>query len=245
MDKRIKGKIFIIIALLLPLFFIIPFFMLISLGKPFILFPGNKVFDLPVWTYNDPDRSMINDFIVKEQNIKLQFIHEKSGSFVGIGINLSKYTDFFDFTPYSHIYITLNTENIETCRLIIKLFVPGITDMNDSSSFRHLGYHFTIKKDQTEYRCPLSAFRDPFWWTRDYNPGRIKLGQDTLKNGCFLLVESSIDESTSIPVNRESSMTITNISLHKSYLFFYILMGGSTACYYLLLFVIICYFHCI
>jgi AraC-like DNA-binding protein len=282
MDKRKKGKIFIIIALLLPLFLIISFVQ-ISLEKPVVLFPGDKISDLVVWTYNDPGKSMINDFAVEEHNIKLQFIHEKPGSFVGIGINLSKYTDFFDFTPYSHIYITLITENIETCSVIIKLFVPGITNMNNSSSFRHFGYNFPIKKDQTEYRCPLSAFRDPFWWTSEYNPGRINIGQDTLKNGCFLLVESSLGESSlgesslgesslgesslgesspgesslgesslgesslgessldndpAIRVNRESSMTITNISLYKSPLFFYILMGGSTAGYYFLLFVI-------
>ncbi|MBN1697230.1 MAG: helix-turn-helix transcriptional regulator [Spirochaetales bacterium] len=242
MDKIKKINFFFIIAILPPFFLLIPLAQY-SLEKPFFIFPCGNTGETAVWTYNDPEKSAIIDFRVKKDNIVFTFIHEKPGSFAGIGINLAEYGDFFDFSPYSHIFIDLTANNIEACTVIIKLFVPGITNMNDSASFRHLGYNVPIKENQTGYICPLSDFRDPFWWTRDYNPGRIGIGRDTLKNGCFLLVDSSQGESppddSSLQVNRESSMTIKTISLYRSHLFHYSLIGLSAVLYYFLLFIIL------
>ncbi|MBN2441191.1 MAG: helix-turn-helix transcriptional regulator [Spirochaetales bacterium] len=247
MIKRKKTKIFIIIVLLLPLFLILPL-VLVSIEKPDRFYPGGKGFEKAVWIYNDPGKSKINDFIVKENSINLEFVHEKPGSFVGIGMNVSEYPDFYDFSPFSHISIFLITQNVETCTITLKLFVPGITDMNNSSSFRHLGYNFPVRNDQSEYKLPFSGFRDPLWWIMDFNPGRIDIGTETLKNGCFLLIESNLKEGSpgilshesdpSSTINQPGTMTINSITLYRSHLRVYILLGITGGVYYVLIFVV-------
>jgi AraC-like DNA-binding protein len=193
-----------------------------------------KGYEQAVWTYHDPEKSRILSFYAGEKKINFAFVHENPGSFAGIGINLSEYPAFFDMSPFSSIHLTLSTENIAECTVTVKLFAPGITDINDATSYRHFGYTFPVSSVKTEYVLPVSGFRDAAWWSRKYNPKRKTFGRNSLKRACFLLIDNSPVDT---PPGTESSMTVYSISLYKSHIMFYIAAGAGG--YYIVMFAFI------
>ncbi|MBN2536323.1 MAG: helix-turn-helix transcriptional regulator [Spirochaetales bacterium] len=234
---REKGRFFIILFLLLPLFLFIPL-ILVSFKKPVILFPSTKTgIKDTIWTYNNSEESRILRFDVNEKHINFQFVHESIESFAGIGINLSEYPAFFDISPFSSIHLTLATEAIRTCTITLKLFVHGITDMNNDASYRHFSINFPIKAEKNDYVLPISRFKDASWWIRDYNPRRKKIGKESLENACFLLIDSSPGDEKAGILNTKGSITVYHISFHKSHFIFYMLSALAAGGYYFLIFI--------
>lgn len=174
---------------------------------------------------------------MSNKTIRFSFVHEDPGSFAGIGLNLPEYPAFFDISPFSSVHITLSAANIRSCTVTLKLFVHGITDISDDTSYRHFGFAFPIKTEKTDYILPLSRFQDAAWWIRDYNPKRKKIGNKSLKNACFLLIETPPGNEPD--ASKTSSISVYHISLYKSYSLFYILAGAGAGCYYLLIFAFI------
>jgi len=221
----------LIFFLILPLVVIL-ITLLLAFRKPLVVFPSGEDTTFIAWPYSDTEKTQVTGFEQNNERITLSFTHLQGDSFAGVGFNLAAFPEFMDISAYTHLTIKLTTRNITTFTVTIKLFADGITDINDSSSYRHLGLTQSVTAATALYSLPLSRFIDPAWWLRHYNSNLQTLGHRSLKNGCYLLIESPAGNK---PLPGPGQLQIENITFSRNNLPLVLYLAVGAGLYYLLL----------
>ena len=233
-----RKKIFFLF-LILPVSALIPV-IITFIEKPLTVFPAKQE---PLNSYSFCDASKagnseITDFLVSDKQIYFKYIIRKGDPYPYAGISivlLDKHNAPLDLSRYSDCRITIYTSHPGYYRFYLKSNLPEFSDLMKYTNLRHLEKLVYLQKKTATCRIPIKEFVTPQWWYREnhINPGEIKK-EDYKEIAVFDFQDVRTD--TSLLNKEENTIIIDNLSFHKTYSWFYLILASGILLYYLILF---------
>lgn len=234
----LKKLIFII-----PLLIIIPAIILLSLiNKPLVIFPHEEYKDR-LESYADDElggNSEIIDFDVLGNKIIFTYMLKKSqiSSFAGISFDVS----FLDISSYDILEIQLTATLPARYLVTLMCFSSGETRLSELDTIVHFNKEIEIKEANQTYRIDMSTMIK----TEYDKTGKNKKKQNRSSRPTNLLffhfkemlnVDNIKENGWSF--DKIKTIIVEEISFHRSYLLYYILLAGFAVIYYAVSFLFI------
>ncbi|MBN2535968.1 MAG: helix-turn-helix transcriptional regulator [Spirochaetales bacterium] len=228
---------------IIPLLIVIPAFIVLSLfNKPLIIFPRNEYKDR-LKSYADDEMggsSEIIDFVVLDNKIIFTYVLKKSqvSSFAGISFDVS----LLDISSYD--ILTIQLASTLPARYIVTLmcFTSGKSRLSELDTLVHFNKTIDIKEANQTYRIDMNTMVKTEYNKKEKNIKK-PAGSIHPTNLLFIHLKEMVNvdniQENSWAFDKIKTVIIEEISFHKSYFLYYILLTGFVLVYYVFSFLFI------
>jgi AraC-like DNA-binding protein len=180
--------------------------------KQLDVFPSQDFIDMGIWSYEDQDHARIVRYIQDSRKILLSYVIKDENGFVGIGFNMNIGRPYTDLSVYDTLSLKVSSIHASELAVTLKTFEDGITNTDDTRSFRHEGTEFLLGPTLKPITIDLSKLADPSWWIKIYSPDKKSLARSARDKTQWLLIES---HSNSV-VGAEDTIVVEQVTFLRS-----------------------------